>query len=222
MVMGRFTKYVNLEYAQLIPLWISVFIDILGFTILIPLLPFYADEYSVSPIVIGLLLSTNAIFGFICGPIISRLSDKYGRKPLLLISQTGTMLAFVMLAFSTTLPMVFLSRIMDGMFGGNLPIAKAVIGDVVPPRQRAKQMANIGVAHILSSLIGPGVGGLLFDAFGIIAPGLLAAFLSLGTMLLTIFLLEESSPKKRIELGLPLPAHAQEVYDDLKPQHPAS
>ena len=113
MVMGRFTKFVNFEYKQLIPLWVSIFIDILGFTILIPLLPYYGDEYGVSPVVVGLLLSTNAIFGFICGPILSKLSDRYGRKPLLLISQAGTMVGFVMLAFSTTLPMVFLSRIFN-------------------------------------------------------------------------------------------------------------
>ncbi|MHA1744889.1 MAG: MFS transporter [Promethearchaeota archaeon] len=210
---NRSTRFFNFEYAQLLPLWVSIFIDILGFTILIPLLPFYAEEYEVSTIVVGLLLSTNAIFGFICGPILAKLSDRYGRKPLLLISQTGTMIGFVMLAFSKTLPMVFLSRIIDGLFGGNYPIGKAVIGDVVPPKHRAKQMANIGVAHILSSLIGPGLGGLLFDAFGIIAPGLVAAFLSLGTILLTVFLLKESLPRKRIELGLPLLEHTKVVCD---------
>jgi MFS transporter, DHA1 family, tetracycline resistance protein len=181
----------KIEFPKLIPLWIAVFIDILGFTILIPFLPFFMDEFGVSALVIGLLLSTNAVFGLFCGPILSNLSDKYGRKPLLLISQAGTLVGFVMLAFSNSITMLFLSRIVDGLFGGNFPIAKAAIGDVVPPKKRSKEMANIGVAYILSGLFGPWLGGFL-SRWGLIAPGLVSAGLSGMTMILTAFVFKET------------------------------
>ena len=180
-------------YRELIPLWIAVFIDILGFSILIPFLPFFSQEFGMPPWQIGLLLSTNAMFGFFSGPIWGTLSDRYGRKPMLLISQFGTLVGFLMLAFSNGMPMLFLSRIVDGVFGGNFPIAKAIIGDVVPPQQRSVQMSNIGVAHVLSSLLGPGLGGLL-SPWGIVAPGLLSAGLTCVTILLTFLFLSESNP----------------------------
>ncbi len=183
------------EYKRLQPLWIAVYVDILGFTILIPFLPFFMEQFHVSAVVIGLLLSTNAIFGTFFGPILGKLSDKYGRKPLLLISQAGTLAGFLMLAFSQDIYMLFISRIVDGVFGGNFPIAKAVIGDVVPPKDRSKQMTNIGVAHVLASLVGPGLGGAL-SRWGIMAPGLVAAVLSAGTIILTFLWLEESAPAK--------------------------
>jgi len=180
-------------YRGLIPLWIAVFVDILGFSILIPFLPFFSQAYGAPPWQVGLLLSTNALFSFFSGPTWGSLSDKYGRKPMLLISQAGTLAGFVMLAFSRNLPMLFLSRIVDGIFGGNYPIAKAIIGDVVPPKDRSVEMSNIGVAHVLSSLIGPAVGGML-SRWGIMAPGLLSAGLTVITITVTLLYLRESNP----------------------------
>ncbi len=180
-------------YPRLAPLWIAVFIDILGFSILIPFLPFFSEQFNAPAWQIGLLLSTNALFGFFSGPIWGSLSDVWGRKPMLLLSQLGTLLAFLMLAFSNSMAMMFLSRIVDGIFGGNYPIAKAIIGDVVPAEQRSEQMSNIGVAHVLSSLIGPGLGALL-SQWGIRAPGLLAAAMTCATIMLTLFYLQESNP----------------------------
>jgi DHA1 family tetracycline resistance protein-like MFS transporter len=190
-------------YPELTPLWIAVFVDILGFSILIPFLPFFGQTFGAPPWQVGLLMSTNALFGFFSGPIWGQLSDRYGRKPILLICQLGTMIGFLMLAFSRSLTMLFISRIVDGIFGGNYPIAKAMVGDVVPPKARSEQMSNIGVAHVLSSLIGPGLGGLL-SQWGILAPGLFSAALSLGTILLTLFRVRESNPReKRIAHGQP-------------------
>jgi DHA1 family tetracycline resistance protein-like MFS transporter len=183
-------------YPELMPLWIAVFIDILGFSILIPFLPFFAQEFDAPPWQVGLLLSTNALFGFFSGPLWGSWSDVKGRKPMLLLSQLGTLAGFLMLAFSQNLTMLFVSRIVDGVFGGNFPIAKAVIGDVVPPEKRSEQMTNIGVAHVLAALFGPGLGGLL-SRWGLVAPGLFAATLSLGTIVLTVFLLRESNPPER-------------------------
>ena len=151
-------KILRIAYPELTPLWIAVFIDILGFSILIPFLPFFSQEYNAPAWQIGLLLSTNALFGFFSGPIWGALSDRKGRKPMLLVSQLGTLAAFLMLAFSNTMAMLFVSRVVDGIFGGNFPIAKAVIGDVVPPDKRSEQMSNVGVAHVLASLVGPGLG----------------------------------------------------------------
>ena len=182
-----------LDFPELIPLWIAVFIDILGFSLLIPFLPFFSQEFDAPPWMIGALLSTNAMFSFFSGPIWGALSDRYGRKPMLLISQLGTLAGFLMLAFSNSLVMLFASRIVDGIFGGNFPIAKAIIGDVVPPQRRSVQMSNIGVAHVLSSLVGPGLGGLL-SRWGIVAPGLLAAALTCVTVALTFLYLRESNP----------------------------
>ncbi|MFX1573365.1 MAG: MFS transporter, partial [Promethearchaeota archaeon] len=109
---------------------------------------------------------------------------------------------FLMLAFSNSIWMVIISRIVDGVFGGNFPIAKAIIGDEVPPKDRSFQMANIGVAHVLASLIGPGMGGILFGIGGILLPGLFAAGLSLFTIIITIFILEETWPKTKREAHL--------------------
>ncbi len=184
------------EYPELTPLWIAVFIDILGFSILIPFLPFFSQKFNAPAWQVGLLLSTNALFGFFAGPIWGALSDARGRKPMLLISQFGTLLAFLMLAFSNSMAMLFVSRMVDGIFGGNYPIAKAVIGDVIPPQERGKHMTNIGVAHVLASLMGPGLGGLL-SRWGIIAPGLFSAALTCLTMALTALYLRETHPLLR-------------------------
>ncbi|MFX1312100.1 MAG: MFS transporter [Promethearchaeota archaeon] len=187
------------KYRTLTPLWIAVFIDIIGFSMILPMAPFIAQQFDVHIFIMGIVLSVNAMFSFIFGPILGKLSDKFGRKPLLLISQAGTFVGFLMLAISNSIWMVIFSRIVDGVFGGNFPIAKAIIGDEVPPKDRSYQMANIGVAHVLASLIGPGMGGLLFSIGGILLPGLFAAELSLFTMIITIGILKETWPKSKRE-----------------------
>ena len=158
---------------------------------------FFQDLYQTSTIMIGLVFSINAMFGFIFGPILGKLSDKFGRRPLLLISQSGTFIGFILLAFSNSLELLIISRIIDGIFGGNFPIAKAIVSDVVPPKDRGIQMANIGIAHVLASLIGPGLGGLFFSIGGIFLPGIFAAGLSVFTMILTSLVLKESWPKEK-------------------------
>jgi MFS family permease len=189
------------KYRNLSPLWIAVFIDIIGFSMILPMAPFIAASFSIPIFIMGIILSINAMFSFIFGPILGKLSDKYGRRPLLLISQAGTFAGFILLAFSDTIWLLIVSRVIDGVFGGNFPIAKAVIGDEVPPKDRSIQMANIGVAHVLASLIGPGLGGTLFSIGGLLLPGLFAAGLSLFTMIITVFILNETWPKEKRELN---------------------
>jgi len=187
------------KYPELKALWLTVFCDILGYFIIIPLIPSFIFLYDTTPFMIGLMIATNALFTFIFSPIWGHASDKLGRKPMLLICQSGTTAAFIILAFSNSLEMLFLSRIVDGVFGGNFTLVKAVISDNVDPKDRGLQMANVGVVVVLAGLIGPGLGGLL-SIYGIIGPGLGAAGISLVTIAVTIILLQESWPKsKRIE-----------------------
>ena len=185
------------KYRMLTPLWIAVFIDIIGFSMILPMAPYIAVDFDLEYFLMGIVLSVNAMFSFIFGPLLGKLSDKYGRKPLLLISQVGTCAGFLLLAFSNSIWMIIISRIVDGVFGGNFPIAKAIIGDEVPPKDRSIQMANIGVAHVLASLIGPGLGGTLYSIGGILFPGLFAAGLSVFTLIITVFILEETWPKSK-------------------------
>ena len=194
-------KITIFKYPNLSPLWIAVFIDIIGFSMILPMGPFIAESFSIPIFIMGIILSVNAMFSFIFGPILGRLSDKFGRRPLLLISQAGTFAGFIILAFSGSIWLLIISRVIDGVFGGNFPIAKAIIGDAVPPKDRSIQMANIGVAHVLASLIGPGLGGILFSIGGLLLPGLFAAGLSLFTMIITISILNETWPKGKRELN---------------------
>jgi MFS family permease len=190
------------QYPNLIPLWIAVFIDVLGYYIIIPFLPAFITLFNTTPLVIGFLLATNAIFTLIFAPIWGKLSDKYGRKPMLLISQAGTFTAFMILAFSNSIELIFISRIVDGVFGGNFPLAKAIISDSVPPKDRSIQMTNIGVIHVLAGLIGPGSGGILSiflilgPSYPIAMPGMVASALSLGTIIITLIFLKETYPKE--------------------------
>ncbi|MFX0155928.1 MAG: MFS transporter [Candidatus Hodarchaeota archaeon] len=183
------------EYQRLTPLWIAVFVDILGFSIILPFLPFFIAEFNTSPIIIGFLLSSNAIFAFFFGPILGKLSDKYGRKPFMLISQAGTLLGFIILIFTNNILVLFIARVIDGIFSGQFPISKAIIGDVVPPKERPKQMTNIGIAFTLAFLIGPAIGGFL-SPFGIAGPGIVASILAGFTFIFTTFYLKETLPTK--------------------------
>ncbi len=122
------------KYPELNPLWIGLLIDVLGFYIILPYLPALIDVFDTTPFMIGLLLATNAMFSLFSAPIWGRLSDKHGRRPILLIAEAGTCSAFLILAFSNTLTMFFIARIVDGIFGGNFPLTKAIITDRVPQK----------------------------------------------------------------------------------------
>ena len=141
--------------SPLLPIFLIVFVDILGFTMIIPLLPFYAQSMGASDFTVGLLLSSYALCQLIAGPILGKLSDTYGRKPLLIFSQMGTLAGFILLAASRTLWLVFLSRIIDGITAGNLSLAQAYISDVTVPEKRAQSFGVIGIAFGLGFTVGP-------------------------------------------------------------------
>jgi DHA1 family tetracycline resistance protein-like MFS transporter len=174
--------------SPLLPIFLIVAVDILGFTIILPLLPFYSEKLGATPTTVGAIISIYAFFQLIAGPILGQLSDRFGRRPILLISQLGTLAGFIILAFSTQIWMIFLSRAIDGATAGNLSTAQAYISDVTKPEERAKSFAIIGVAFGFGFLVGPAISGFLAH-YAYQAPIFAAAALSLTSILCTFFLL---------------------------------
>lgn len=171
------SKREQLFKSPLFAIFLIVAVDVLGFTMILPLLPFYAQKYGASPFLVGVLATTFALCQLVSGPFLGRISDKYGRKPILMISQFGTFVGFVMLGLANSLPVIFLSRIIDGVTAGNLTIAQAAIADVTPPEGRAKAFGVIGIAFGLGFLIGPAISAALAP-IGVHYPAYAAAFLS--------------------------------------------
>jgi DHA1 family tetracycline resistance protein-like MFS transporter len=170
-----------------------VLVDVLGLSIIIPLLPFYAEHFGASATVVGTLVSSFAFCQLIAGPILGKLSDRMGRKPLLIVSQIGTCIGFLILAGAQSLWMVFLSRIIDGATAGNLSLAQAYIADVTKPEERTKSFAVIGIAFGIGFLIGPALSGWL-SHYSYTYPILVAAALSAGSVICTATLLPSVEP----------------------------
>jgi MFS family permease len=177
-----------------LPIFLIVFVDILSFTIILPLLPFYTLSLGASPLVIGLLISVFGFCQFVSGPMLGHLSDRWGRKPVLLISQLGTFAGLVLLAASRSIVLVFLARIIDGITAGNITVAQAYIVDVTPPEKRAKSFGILGSAFGLGMLIGPALSGFL-ARYGNHYPIWAAAFLSALSIVGTMALLTHSRPE---------------------------
>jgi DHA1 family tetracycline resistance protein-like MFS transporter len=159
--------------------FLTVFIDLLGFGIVIPLLPVYSEMYRASPLVIGLLMASFSGMQFVFAPFWGRLSDRIGRKPVLVGGLLGTSAAYVLFALSDSLPLLFASRLLAGFFGANVSTAQAFIADVTTPENRAKGMGLIGAAFGLGFCFGPLLGGELTHVSAS-APGWFAAGLSLA------------------------------------------
>jgi DHA1 family tetracycline resistance protein-like MFS transporter len=178
---------------QLILIFIFVFLDLLGYSLILPLLPFYASDFGATLALVGLLGTVNGLGQLIAAPIIGRLSDRYGRRPLLILSIAGTVVGFLLLGFAKSLWMIFLSRAVDGLLGGNTALARAYITDITEPKDRAKSLGLIGAAFGLGFIIGPVMGG-FFSQFGLNVPALMAASLSILSLLAVIIWLPESLP----------------------------
>src|SRR5215467_7423959 len=179
--------------SPLLSIFLIVLVDVLGLTIILPLLPFYAESMGATPRVFGFLVSAYAISQLIAGPPLGHLSDRVGRRPVLLVSQMGTFVGFLMIAYARVLWLVFLARIIDGLTAGNLTVAQAYIADVTDEKNRAKSFGMIGIAFGLGFLVGPGVSGYLAQ-FGNTYPIFAAAGLSFISILCTYFLLPAVFP----------------------------
>ena len=174
--------------SPLLAIFLIVAVDVLGLTIMIPLLPFYAEKLGATPTQVGLLIAVYAACQLFSGPLLGRLSDVTGRKPLLLVSQVGTLIGFLILAFAPSLWVVFIARVIDGATAGNLSLAQAYISDVTKPEERAKSFGVIGIAFGMGFLIGPAISGYLAK-FDYRDPIFAAAALSATSILTTYFLL---------------------------------
>jgi len=177
---------------------LSILVDVFGYSMVFPILPnLLFVRLGATYFQYSLLIASNAISILIFSPIWGKLSDKYGRKPVLLVSQAGTGVAFLLLAFANSVNLILISRILDGIFSAQFPIARAYISDVTTPQTRASKMGKIMVGYTAGMVVGPLISAFLIS-FGWWFPMLVAYFLTLLSMILTIGVLVESMPKDRI------------------------
>src|SRR4051794_18885465 len=145
----------------LLIIFLTIFVNLVGFGIIIPLLPFYAETFGASPFVVGLLFAVFSLAQLIASPTLGDLSDRFGRRPVLVFSLLGTVASFVMLALAHSIAMLFLARIVDGLSGGNISTARAYVADITEPQDRARAYGILGAAFGLGFIFGPALSGLL-------------------------------------------------------------
>lgn len=177
-------------------MFLTVFIDLIGFGIIIPVSPLYAEQFGANGLMVGLLLMSYSLMQFFFAPMWGRLSDKIGRRPVLLISLTASAIGYLIWGFSNTLEMLFVSRIIAGIGNANLAVAQAYASDVTPEDYRAQGMGMIGAAFGLGFVLGPAIGG-ISSHFGVHPNilGFVAAFFSIVDLVFTALMLPE--PEKR-------------------------
>ena len=204
-----------MKKSPLLSIFLIVLVDVLGLTIILPLLPFYAESMGATPRVFGLLVSTYALCQLIAGPPLGHLSDRVGRRPVLLVSQMGTFVGFLMLAYAHTLWVVFLARVIDGLTAGNLTVAQAYIADVTDAENRTRSFGLIGIAFGLGFMVGPAIPAFLAP-YGNTLPILAAAGLSFTSILCTYFLLPSvvSHPHPELEEGMSVWGRLKESFAD--------
>ncbi|HNT53799.1 MAG TPA: MFS transporter [Anaerolineaceae bacterium] len=203
-----------MKNSRLLTIFVIVFVDLLGFGLILPLLPYYADSYGATPVLVGLLVASYAAAQLLGAPLLGRLSDRLGRRPVLLLSVAGTFVGFLLLGFAAPLGQIlaawvapqavnaiilgvlFLSRILDGLTGGNITVAQAYIADVTDEQNRAKGLGLIGAAFGLGFIIGPAAGGAL-SQWGYSMPAFVAAAVSFSNLVAIFFLLPESLTAER-------------------------
>ncbi len=181
---------------RLATIFVIVFVDLLGFSLILPLLPYYAESFGANAFVTGLLVASYAVAQLIGAPVLGRLSDRMGRRPVLLISIFGTLVGFLLLGFAGALWVLFVSRIIDGLTGGNISVAQAYISDVTEQKDRARAFGLIGAAFGLGFIIGPAVGGAL-SVYGYGVPAFAAAALSFVNLFAVFIFLPESLTEER-------------------------
>jgi MFS transporter, DHA1 family, tetracycline resistance protein len=198
---------------RLLPILGVTFIDIVGFSMLIPMLPYFVTHFGVSPFVVGLLFGTFSFCQLVSAPLWGNVSDRIGRKMVLIVSQIGATIGWAMLGLAPNIAaqlavapiaVVFAARIVEGVSGGNISITQAYVADLVEPRQRARAFGLIGAMFAAGMVFGPLGGGILYARFGFATPFLAAAGLQFVTLLLTITMLPESRARRQDEerLGL--------------------
>ncbi|MCH8519043.1 MFS transporter [Candidatus Gracilibacteria bacterium] len=197
-------------YSKYFSVFLITFVNGLSMTMLFPVLPFIVKGYNQPEIVLGVLLATFSLFQFIAAPIMGALSDMYGRKPVLMITQLGTFLSWIVLAIASFVPdvniglislpilVIFFSRVFDGITGGNMSVAQAILADMSMPDERAKVFGMNGAVFGFSLIIGPAIGGLtIASSMGYFLTALVGGAISLITLGLMYILLRESLPEEK-------------------------
>ncbi len=203
---------------SLLIIWLTVFIDLIGFGIVVPLVPVYSRHFGADGFLIGVIIASFSAMQFVFAPIWGRLSDRIGRRPVLLMSTAGAALSYVLFAYSagiadhaTAIWMMILARSFAGVCGGNITVAQAYIADITPPDQRSKKMGLIGMAFGLGFIFGPAIGGISLKHLGASGPGWIAAILCAANFILALFVLVESH-KPTSEQAAPRPHLKQWVH----------
>jgi DHA1 family tetracycline resistance protein-like MFS transporter len=189
----------KLDFKKILPVLVIILVDLLGLSIIIPLMPLYAARFGANAFMIGLLGASYPFMQFIGAPILGRLSDRFGRRPILLISQVGTFIGFILLGFANALPLLFISRIIDGLSGANISTAQAVVTDVTTDKTRTQGLGLIGAAFGIGFILGPIIAFtvLLASNDNYQAVAFTAAFFSFASLLLTFFWLPETRNPER-------------------------
>ena len=184
----------KLDFKRVLPIIVIVLVDLIGLSIIIPLLPLFAARFGATPFTIGVLQATYPMMQFIGAPVLGRLSDRFGRKPILIISQLGTFAGFILLGFSNTLWLLFISRIIDGLSGANLSTAQSAITDSTTEKTRTQGLGLIGAAFGVGFILGPIIAYIVLAASGgdYRTVAFTAAFFSLTSILLTTFWFHET------------------------------
>jgi DHA1 family tetracycline resistance protein-like MFS transporter len=200
---------------KLLPILGITFIDIVGFSMLIPMLPYFVTHFGASAYVVGFLFATFSLCQLASAPIWGYVSDRIGRKTVLIISQIGATIGWALLGVAPNVAaalgmapivVVFIARILEGVSGGNISVTQAYVADLVEPRARSRAFGLISAMFAAGMVFGPAGGGLLYARFGFAAPFLVAAALQFVTLLLTIFMLPESHARAKDEARLKLNA----------------
>jgi DHA1 family tetracycline resistance protein-like MFS transporter len=200
---------------KLLPILGITFIDIVGFSMLIPMLPYFVTHFGASAYVVGFLFATFSLCQLASAPIWGYVSDRIGRKTVLIISQIGATIGWALLGVAPNVAaalgmapivVVFIARILEGISGGNISVTQAYVADLVEPRARSRAFGLISAMFAAGMVFGPAGGGLLYARFGFAAPFLVAAALQFVTLLLTIFMLPESHARAKDEARLRLNA----------------
>lgn len=172
-------------------IFLIVFVNLLGFGIILPLLPYYAESFGGGALTIGFLAATYSLFQLLMAPILGELSDKIGRRPILIFSLIGTTISFFLLGIANSIVILFISRIVNGISGGNISAAQAYVADITSKENRTQGMGIMMAGFSLGFIIGPALGGILSE-YGYAIPAFVATGVSLLATLLTVFLLPES------------------------------
>jgi len=207
---------------RLLNVGLIVLIDMLGFALIVPLLAYFADSFGATAFQTGLLVASYAAMQMIGAPILGRLSDRFGRRPVFLISILGTFIGFLILGFANSLGMLFFSRILSGLTAGNISVAQAYIADVTDAKNRARGMGMIGAAFGIGFILGPALGGTL-SVYGFDVPAFVSAGLCFINLLTVFFWLPESLTLER-RAALTAQKKANVSFGALRAalQHPAA